>query len=104
MHPDIYDIHFARVKWRESESERPWLIVNRTRDGKYHCLPISTKKYDDAGLFIDVSTDDGKATKLTANCYVIYDVIHEIPPDKFTRPKGKLSGTLLERFKREEGY
>jgi hypothetical protein len=93
-----FDIYIAKRKWRNSEADRPWLLVRPTTVG-WLSFAISTKDYDSRPFEVSEDHPDFPATGLDETSY-IYEAesFTEIRSDCLLKRLGRLEADLLRSF------
>lgn len=98
-----FEIHYARFQWKDSEDERPWLVIDY-RSNSYGAFPLSSHCYNGVDCFwIDPDHPDFASTNLRKGGYVHYTSIFDLPASCFRRCVGKMTGNMLADFCREAG-
>jgi hypothetical protein len=93
-----FDIYIAKRKWRNSESDRPWLLIRPTPVG-WLAFAISTKDYDSNPFEIRSDDPDFQATGLTDTSYVYEaESFTELDSASLLKRLGRLDGELLKAF------
>jgi hypothetical protein len=93
-----FDIYIAKRKWRNSDADRPWLLVRQTPVG-WLSFAISTKDYDSDPFEVRDDHSDFAATGLDQTSYVYEaESFTEIRSDCLLKRLGRLQGGLLDSF------
>jgi len=99
-----FQIYRIKVKWRNCEDARPWLVVQARPGGVLGCFPISSQCYGQDCFPLDPNHADFSATGLTRACNIICTTIYDLRDAQFTldgkqQLKGELLGELLRDFR-----
>ena len=98
-----FDIYIATRKWRNSDSDRPWLLIRPTAVG-WLAFAISTKDYDSNPFEIRRDDPDFPATGLTDTSYVYEaETFTELRTELLQKRLGRIEGNLLKAFLKYSG-
>ncbi len=99
-----FQIYRLKLRWRNCDDPRPWLVVETRPDGVFACFPVSSQCYGQDCFALDPSHPDFAATGLTRACNIICTTLYDLQQGQFVldgkrQLKGELQGELLSDFR-----